>query len=137
MPNTSGKGHRWPKGKSGNPGGKTRDVILSDALRIAIRRVVVYTKDSEGNARIKTSLPKKHNFADLIVHRLIREALDGSVNATRELFNRLEGTPDANLTVIANPTPADEPISVQETMDWIARIIAREEAAEPSQPRPH
>lgn len=140
MPSNNGKGNRWPKGVSGNPGGKTKDTIMSQALRIAIRRVVEYKNnpdDPTAPPRIISALPKKHTFADLIVHRLIREALDGNTTAMRELFNRLEGTPDANLTVVADPGVIDEPISVQETLAWIRTIIDREEAAELSESRPH
>ncbi len=128
----------WQKGKSGNPGGKTKDVILSNTLRIAVRRGVEYEKDAEtGRMKIKSALPKKHNFADLAINTLLREAVSGNIAAIREMFNRLEGTPDAELTVVADPRTSENAASLQEAVNWLRATIARENDTVPSDTSVH
>lgn len=128
MANPNAKG-RWKKGESGNPGGKTKDILLSNTLRVAIRRMVTYKKTPKGETAIVNALPKKHTFADLTVQTLIRSGLAGDIAAIREMFNRLEGTPDANLTVVADSRAAEKPESVRDTLDWLKGVIERETAA--------
>ncbi len=69
----------FPKGVSGNPGGRPKKALLSDALRRQIAEAVP-------NAPEKT-------IAEVIARALIREAVSGNVQAIREIGDRSEGKP--------------------------------------------
>ena len=77
----------WPKGTSGNPGGRPKSAALSEAFREVLAEVVV---TSAGEFTV----------AELIARRLARDAVRrGSVGAARELGNRAEGFPCSTLDV--------------------------------------
>jgi len=77
----------WPKGTSGNPGGRPKSAALSGAFRAVLGEVV--------------STPVgDFTVAELIARRLARDAVRrGSVGAARELGNRAEGYPGSTLEV--------------------------------------
>jgi hypothetical protein len=73
--NDSGK--RFQKNVSGNPAGRPKSAMLSDALR---RKML----DAMPDASEKT-------VADGIADALIKQALNGEVSAIKEVFDRTEG----------------------------------------------
>ena len=74
----------WPKGVSGNPGGRPRRQPLTEAyLKLATQRV-------PGDHRGRT-------YADLTAERQFKAALKGSTAAAREIGDRLEGKPQQRI----------------------------------------
>jgi Family of unknown function (DUF5681) len=76
-----GAGTRWKKGTSGNPGGRPRSRLVSDALRS--RLAEVKPDDSAGRT-----------FAEVVAANLIAIACEqgpGAVHAASEIADRLEG----------------------------------------------
>jgi hypothetical protein len=69
----------FPKGVSGNPAGRPKKALLSDALRRQLAEALP-------NATEKT-------IAEVIARALIREAVAGNVQAIREVGDRTEGKP--------------------------------------------
>ena len=73
-----GKSHRWKKGQSGNPSGRPKSKMLSDAYRNKLEEPV--PNDPEGRT-----------WAELIAEAQIRYAVRGNVQAAREIADRTEG----------------------------------------------
>jgi hypothetical protein len=73
-----GKSHRWKKGQSGNPSGRPKSKILSDAYRSKLEEPV--PNDPEGRT-----------WAELIAEAQVRDAVRGNVQAAREIADRTEG----------------------------------------------
>ncbi len=69
----------FPKGVSGNPAGRPKKALLSDALRRQLAEAV-------------QGAPEK-TIAEHIARALIREAVSGNVQAIREIGDRTEGKP--------------------------------------------
>lgn len=74
----AGKAHRWRKGQSGNPSGRPKSKILSDAYRSKLEEPV--PNDPEGRT-----------WAELIAEAQVRDAVRGNVQAAREIADRTEG----------------------------------------------
>lgn len=70
----------FAKGKSGNPGGKRQEKLLSDELR----RVLSDIDKTDGSDR-----KRLHR----VVEKLVEKAEEGEIQAIREVFDRLEGKP--------------------------------------------
>lgn len=90
-------------GQSGNPNGRPRSALLSDALR---RELVEQMPDA----------PEK-TIAEGVAAKLIERALSGDVQAIKEVFDRAEGKVSQNIVadvgltdwrVIANVHNLDE-----------------------------
>ena len=98
----------WPKGVSGNPGGRPKSKSLSEAYRDRLERIV--PDDPEGRT-----------FAEKIAEVLAKKALKGDVQAARELADRAEGkarqsiafSHDAHEVALENRT--------DEELDYFAR----------------
>lgn len=73
-----GRSHRWKKGQSGNPSGRPKSKMLSDAYRSKIEEPV--PNDPEGRT-----------WAELIAEAQVRDAVRGNVQAAREIADRTEG----------------------------------------------
>ncbi len=72
-------------GQSGNPAGRPKKALLSDALRRQLA-------EAHPNAPEKT-------IAETIARSLIREAIAGNVQAIREVGDRSEGRPAQALAI--------------------------------------
>ena len=75
----------WPKGISGNPGGRPRKKPLTEKLE---QLVMQEAPNADGQT-----------WADLIAKALLQEAIKGDVRAISELANRIEGKPLQGLSV--------------------------------------
>jgi hypothetical protein len=76
-----GSGTRWKKGSSGNPGGRPKSRMLSEALRTRL-------------AEVKPDDPAGRTFAEVVAANLIEIACTegpGAVHAASEIADRLEG----------------------------------------------
>lgn len=69
----------WPKGVSGNPGGRPKKKLISDELERLLQ------EEAPGGTG-KT-------WASVIAESLLRQAAKGDVRAISELVNRVEGKP--------------------------------------------
>lgn len=78
----------WPKGVSGNPGGRPKRTTLTDALRELLAAQV--PGDPEGRTH-----------SDAIAEVLVKRALKGDVQAAREIADRTEGRPRQALAIEA------------------------------------
>jgi hypothetical protein len=81
-------GNRFQSGESGNPKGRPRRTALSDALR----------------ARLAEKMPDKdeRTIAEAIAEKLCDEALNGNVQAAREIADRVEGKPKQHISASAD-----------------------------------
>jgi hypothetical protein len=69
----------WPKGVSGNPGGRPKKKLISDELE---RLLQVEAPDAGGRT-----------WATVVAEALLHQARKGDVRAIAELANRIEGKP--------------------------------------------
>ena len=76
--NTEGLRAPWPKGVSGNPGGRPKLAPLSHACRELL--VAPVPDDPEGRT-----------YAEAIAKKLAQKALAGDIRAAQELADRAEG----------------------------------------------
>lgn len=78
---------RWKPGQCGNPFGRPVKTPMSDRYLKALE-----TKLPD-EVRCKLGLPKGSTVGDAIARRLAVKALNGSVEAAREIADRVEGKP--------------------------------------------
>jgi hypothetical protein len=76
----------FQKGQSGNPGGRPRSAILSDAYR---RRL----------AQVDESDPERRTFAEIIAAKMVFRATNGDPVAAREIADRVEGKSRQTITL--------------------------------------
>ena len=72
---------RWKKGSSGNPGGRPKSRLLSEALRSRL-------------AEVKPDDPTGRTYAEVVAENLIEIACSegpGAVHAANEIADRIEG----------------------------------------------
>lgn len=81
----------WQKGQSGNPGGLKRTKPLTDALRCLLSREPYELE--MGKFGIVLMGDEIRTNAHLIASRLINSALDGKIDAIKEIADRVEGRP--------------------------------------------
>jgi hypothetical protein len=74
-------GHRFPKGTSGNPGGRPKMKLMSEAYKAAL--------ELEEHAKF----PVPRTNAEAIAQKMVSEAKAGKVNAAGEITDRVEGKP--------------------------------------------
>lgn len=72
------KEYRWKPGQSGNPGGRPKRKVLSDAYRAALEQEVPGDK-------------KGRTWAEFIADQMVMEAAKRKVPAAAELADRTEG----------------------------------------------
>jgi hypothetical protein len=78
-------GNRFKPGASGNPDGRPKLTLLSEAIRAQLA-VVAPEADEK-------------TYAEVIAEKLCTEAASGNVNAAREIADRTEGKPKQSLDV--------------------------------------
>lgn len=83
----------FPKGQSGNPGGRPKKLPITEAYRQALTGVL-----PEADRR-RFGLPKGATYADLVAVSMVTQARKGSVRAAQELGDRTEGKPAQRLEV--------------------------------------
>lgn len=84
-----GAGTRFKKGSSGNPGGRPRTRVLSEALRNRL-------------AEVKPDDPEHRTWAEAIAENLVRIACSqgpSAVHAANEIADRIEGRPPQHLQI--------------------------------------
>jgi hypothetical protein len=68
--------YRWKPGQSGNPGGRPK----GESVNALLRRVL----EQEHNGK---------QIKEILIERLVKEAIAGKYNFLREVLDRLEGRP--------------------------------------------
>lgn len=91
----------FEKGKSGNPSGRPKEKVFTDALRVAVLR-----EDDEGKVKL-------HRIAE----RLVAEAMAGESWAIQQVADRLDGKP---AQAIIGGDPDDPALNI---IQRIERII--------------
>ena len=84
----------WPKGTSGNPGGRPKEKLITDAVRTkcGLKVNVFFTPEEIGRYKLERFV--EATVGELIADRMIRAAIAGSSDGARilrELLDRLEG----------------------------------------------
>jgi hypothetical protein len=86
---------KWEKGQSGNPAGRPKEKLLTDAIRVRLKYTVGQFLTKEEVAKYGFSAEQqKLTVAELLADRFIRAALAGNSEGTRqfrELMDRIEG----------------------------------------------
>ena len=76
----------FKKGQSGNPAGRPKSAILSDAYRRKL-------------AEVDPKDPQQRTFAEVLAEKMILKARAGDVHALREIADRVEGKAKQTLNV--------------------------------------
>lgn len=103
MPEEKKVGHRFVKGQSGNPTGKSKTKWLTDALRMELAQN-----------------PEK---ARNIAVKVIEMAEDGDLEATKIIFDRLEGRPTQQIEVDTTITHMTPDQRRQRVLELQAKVI--------------
>lgn len=85
-PFEKGNPHAFKPGQSGNPAGRPKSAILSDAYRRKL-------------AEVDESDPDKRTYAEVIADQMILKAKEGDVSAIREIADRVEGKARQTVTL--------------------------------------
>ena len=77
----------WPKGVSGNPGGRPIRTPLTEVLIQMLQSPCA--DDSE-----------QRTYAEVIAEMLLKRACKGGIRAVREIADRVEGRPSQSLSLV-------------------------------------
>ena len=112
-------GNRFKPGASGNPKGRPKLTLLSEAIRA---QLAVVAPDTD-----------ERTYAEIIAEKLCAEAVAGNVNAAREIADRTEGKPkqaiDVDLAIfdwreLARAHGLNEQDVIREARTLIAESVA-------------
>ena len=98
----------WPKGVSGNPGGRPKQKLISAELERLLQQ---QAPGASGQT-----------WASVIAESLLKQAAKGNVRAIAELANRLEGTPRQSVDVAISPSEYIQSLSDEELAQRIAEL---------------
>ena len=82
---TAGLRPPWKPGQSGNPGGRPKRKVLTDAY------TALLDQNIPPDLARKLQISESSTYAEVIAMALVREAVKGKVNAAAELADRAEG----------------------------------------------
>lgn len=85
---------QWPKGTSGNPSGRPKEKLITDAVRKKCGLSVKVFFSAEEIGRYKLERFVEGTVGELIADRMVRAAIAGNSDGSRilrELLDRLEG----------------------------------------------
>ena len=85
----------WQPGQSGNPGGRPKRKLLTDAYARILD--IPVPGDKEG-----------HTFAEAIAFAMAKEAIKGKVNAAAEIADRVEGRALQQIKMTETSDPLNE-----------------------------
>jgi len=77
----------WPKGVTGNPGGRPKKSPLTDALTDMLQSSCLDD-------------PAQRTYAEVIAEMLLKSACRGDIRAVREITDRVEGRPSHSVSVV-------------------------------------
>jgi hypothetical protein len=103
----------WPKGVSGNPGGRPKKTQLTDACRALLETVV-------------SGDPHGRTYAEKIAEVICRMAIKGDIRAIRELADRAEGRPRQAIQIEQAPPNSIFERRTSDEIDWFAKFATDE-----------
>ncbi len=92
-------------GTSGNPGGKPKERIWGDAIKAAMRE---HTNETD----LKVAAKK-------IAFALVKAADQGDITALKEIGQRLDGAPEASVSVEHSGTVATDATGLFSTLEFL------------------
>ena len=98
----------WPRGVSGNPGGRPRKRLITDELE---RLLQEEAPDKNGQT-----------WATAIAEALLRQAITGDVRAIAELANRVEGKPLQAVDLHLDPSNDIQNLTEEELNERIVEL---------------
>lgn len=99
-------------GKSGNPGGRHKERIFTEALRTE----VLHAHDEN------YVIPKGATNLQVIARKLVEQGTAGNPTAIKEIADRIEGKSDANVNVEHSGSVTHEHEGVPATLGWLGEI---------------
>ncbi len=100
----------WPKGVSGNPGGRPRKLPVTDVILQKLDEKC--KQDKQGRT-----------WAELLVVALLGKAIKGDVKAIAELIDRAEGKAKQR-SEVSGPDGGPIPFDIPDTREALERRIA-------------
>jgi hypothetical protein len=107
-------------GNNANPGGKPKERLWRDAIKSAVKE---YTNETD----LKLALKK-------LALSLIRAADNGDMTAIKEMGVRIDGQPEASVSVEHSGSVTHEHKPVSETAEWLEGINRGGALGAPSEP---
>jgi hypothetical protein len=109
-----GKPYRWKKGESGNPSGRPKSKLISDAYRQRLGDMV-------------PNDPQERTWAELIAEGQIRAAAKGKTPAAAEICDRTEGR-SRQTVELSGPDRGPIPLNLEEVRARIKEFTERARA---------
>ncbi len=106
--------YSFPKGTSGNPGGRPKRSWTFQSLMEQAVEEVVQTKEG-------LSLPVK----TLVAKRLVAMAINGDIQAMKEIFNRMDGLPKRSIELTNNTDLPQNSKSIETLKDTIIAVAEK------------
>jgi len=100
----------FKKGQSGNPGGRPKSKILSEAYRKLLETEIAKGKD------------KGKTYAEVIAAKILKEARKGVVKAASEIANRVEGKPLQSVQISASDPLEDLLAAFDKESDQVGSV---------------
>lgn len=95
----------WKPGQSGNPAGKPKGCR---SMKTILRELLDVELDTKGeNPLTKEKITGKLTAQEIVAMKLIREATKGNMYAIREIFDRMDGQAEQQITVTGSASRED------------------------------
>lgn len=91
------KPYRFQPGQSGNPGGRPKKLLLTDAYRDILERPAVEVLSPELMGKVNAA--EDATVAEVIALQMAMAAIGGDVKAASQIGDRTEGKPAQTVTV--------------------------------------
>ena len=101
------KDYWWDKGISGNPNGRPKKQVLSEAVRKILSRP--FPKNSKIKNEMAKLIEEGATFGEIITFVQVIEATKGSTKAYKELADRAEGKPTQRIELSGDQ---DSPLQI-------------------------
>tara|TARA_S200002703_G_scaffold114078_1_gene99542 strand:- start:5248 stop:5595 length:348 start_codon:yes stop_codon:yes gene_type:complete len=112
----------FEKGKSGNPGGRSKERPFREALRKQLNDID--PKD-----------PDQRKKLEHVARKCVDLAMDGNMQAIKEIADRIDGKSDATLNVNGTHEVHHTSEPVSETTAWINGLLSDDTDSETSDTR--
>lgn len=114
----------FEKGKSGNPGGKRKEKLFTDALRTEL----MHAHDED------YKIPQGATNLQVVARKLVEAGASGNAMAIKEIADRIEGKSDANVSVEHSGSVTHEHEGVPATLGWLGEVRGTSQTGETQKP---